>query len=543
MRVASFTLIFAFMTTGVSFAQKPLMSHAKLESVKVYRALAELQSSVVFTVPSGRFELVVGNVAEAIDENSVQIAVAEGTMRVQSVQFTGDYYKTFGEPESHGQLSGYVERVRSAEEVLAKLQIELEAQRKSLELLDGNQRLLVGQSSASVDELAKLRAFYTKERIAIGEAIRVLEARVKEQEARVQESKSNLQAEESKIQGDVAKGALIIKGFSSKGGAVRLSISYLALNAGWSPLFEVEGLDINSPLAFHARAVVRQHTGMNWQGVKLSFVNATPFRHNVAPELSPWFLYAKQPSPPRAMRSMAMKSAPMREAMGAGVAAEEEEMFYSIEEERDFIVESNQLNVSYEVGSLWDIRSNNEEHQIDLYRQEVPAEYIYFTAPNYQPEAYLIAEISDFHQYNLISAPATIVFERMYVGKTYLDAESTEDKLKVTLGYDRGISVRRENVDDKSDRRIFSGGQERLVTYDLVIRNNKREEVRILVADRYPLSTDERVKIELLESSAANVEKEKGFLRWDLKLAPSESRKLRVSFKVRYPRGMRLENF
>ena len=56
------------------------------------------------------------------------------------------------------------------------------------------------------------------------------------------------------------------------------------------------------------------------------------------------------------------------------------------------------------------------------------------------------------------------------------------------------------------------------------------------VKDRFPLSNNEAVKIEVLDKSGAVKDDEKGFLTWNIKLSPSETKKLRVSYKVRYPK-------
>ncbi|MDR3272628.1 MAG: DUF4139 domain-containing protein, partial [Flavobacteriaceae bacterium] len=60
--------------------------------------------------------------------------------------------------------------------------------------------------------------------------------------------------------------------------------------------------------------------------------------------------------------------------------------------------------------------------------------------------------------------------------------------------------------------------------------------------DQYPLSTDKEITIELLEDGKANVNKESGFLTWQIKLSSNESRKVRFSYKVRSPKDKTIEN-
>ena len=201
-----------------------------------------------------------------------------------------------------------------------------------------------------------------------------------------------------------------------------------------------------------------------------------------------------------------------------------------------FNVNANELNTSYDIDIPYDILSNNEDHLISLYQQKIPADYQYFTAPNYNREAYLLAKIKDFSKYNLVSAPASIIFENMYIGETRISPDQTNNEMNITLGNDPKISIRREDVQDKSGEKFLSSYREKVITYDLVIKNNKKEQISIEVKDRFPLSNNEAVKIEVLDKSGAAKDDEKGFLTWNIKLSPSETKKLRVSYKVRYPK-------
>ncbi|HZE83329.1 MAG TPA: DUF4139 domain-containing protein, partial [Puia sp.] len=51
-----------------------------------------------------------------------------------------------------------------------------------------------------------------------------------------------------------------------------------------------------------------------------------------------------------------------------------------------------------------------------------------------------------------------------------------------------------------------------------------------------PLSTNKEIEGELLDSSGAEVNTETGVLTWKLQLAPGESKKVRVSYSIKYPK-------
>ncbi|WP_411377600.1 DUF4140 domain-containing protein [Flavobacterium psychrophilum] len=66
-------LIFTVLVSVISFAQKPIFVSAKVKSATVYFNAAEISQSTNVQLPSGTSEIVVKNVANYLNENSVQI--------------------------------------------------------------------------------------------------------------------------------------------------------------------------------------------------------------------------------------------------------------------------------------------------------------------------------------------------------------------------------------------------------------------------------------------------------------------------------------
>ncbi|WP_344815990.1 mucoidy inhibitor MuiA family protein [Flavobacterium cheonanense] len=205
-------------------------------------------------------------------------------------------------------------------------------------------------------------------------------------------------------------------------------------------------------------------------------------------------------------------------------------------------INENQLNVSFDIDIPYDILSNGKAHSVALKEIKLPATYKYYAAPRVDKEAFLLAEINDYSKYNLLPGEANIIFEGLYVGKTTINPNQTADTLNLSMGRDKKINIKREKVVDKSGTKFLSSYKEQTFTYDLTVRNNKKEEIFMLLKDQYPLSTDKEVTIELLEDGKAKVNSETGILTWELKLAPNETKKIRISYKVKYPKDKVIDN-
>ncbi len=540
--------LFAFLfllSANLFFAQKPIYTKAKVTAVKVYRNSAELQNTVSFSVPSGISEIVIGNISEEINEKTIQIGVNSKNISILSSQFTSDYSTDFKMDTTNPQIKKVNDSIKIVENLISKNRIELDANKKAVELLDKNQTVLVGSNSSNVAQLTQLTEFYTNKRIELENKLVSLKTKGDDLSKKLSRLKSSLKTKEQKEAEEFADGVIVLKLMSPTAGNIKLNINYLTDNVSWKPYYEIKAEKISAPLDVTFKAIVKQNTGLDWKGVKLTLINGNSSRNNYAPTVSPWFIYARSPKEREIQREeISGKSAVMRARKTVSVDAAEYDVSNALEGRAEgiavgyagFNVNANELNTSYDIDIPYDILSNNEDHLISLYQQKIPADYQYFTAPNYNREAYLLAKIKDFNKYNLVSAPASIIFENMYIGETRVSPDQTNNEMNITLGNDPKISIRREEVQDKSGEKFLSSYREKVITYDLVIKNNKKEQISIEVKDRFPLSNNEAVKIEVLDKSGAVKDDEKGFLTWNIKLSPSETKKLRVSYKVRYPK-------
>ncbi len=199
-------------------------------------------------------------------------------------------------------------------------------------------------------------------------------------------------------------------------------------------------------------------------------------------------------------------------------------------------VAENQLNIAFDIDIPYDILSNGKVHSVSLKEIKLPATYKYYAAPKVENEAFLLAEIADYSKYNLLQGEANIIFEGMYVGKTFIEPSQTSDTLNLSMGRDKKVSIKREKVADKSGTKFLSSRKEQTFTYDITVRNNKKELVELLLKDQYPLTTNKEIEVELLQSDSAKINSETGILTWQLQLKPNETKKIRISYRVKYPK-------
>ena len=89
---------------------------------------------------------------------------------------------------------------------------------------------------------------------------------------------------------------------------------------------------------------------------------------------------------------------------------------------------------------------------------------------------------------------------------------------------------------DFSSIKFLGSNKKQTFTYEITVRNNKKEPIQMELQDQYPLSTTKDIEVELLQHEGATVNDETGIVTWKVQLAPGEIKKYRLSYSVKYPK-------
>lgn len=520
------------------YAQKPVFTTAKVKNVTVYFNSAEISQTTSATLPKGTSEIVVKNVADYLNENTVQIG-APANVTVLSVQFTNNYISEYEIDENSPLIIKVRDSIVQVEKEIKKINNTKIAETKTIELLDKNQQVSGINSGLSVLELTKMVDYYKTTRNQISNSVDLLDEKIKKLNEKLANLRNKLEINTQK-EDKTSRGKLVLQVMNETAGSVNFDINYLTTNANWKPFYDLRANSISEPIEMMYKAQVSQNTGIDWKQVKLTLSSGNPNQNNQAPILNAWFLrYGYDRN--AAYEKDDAKSNTLSEVVVQGYSQSVTRVDKASISKYTTIQE-NQLNISFEIDIPYDILSNGKAHSVALKEINLPATYKYYAAPRVEKEAFLLAEISDYSKYNLLPGEANIIFEGMYVGKTGINPNQTSDTLNLSMGRDKKISIKREKVVDKSGTKFLSSKKEQTFTYDITLRNNKKETVELLLKDQYPLSPDKEIEIELKESDGAKVNVETGILTWNLKLKPNETKVIRISYKVRYPKDKVIDN-
>jgi len=521
-------------TYGVQAQNQPLFN-ANLEAATVYRNGVELNHTVKVNLPAGSSELILGNIANNIDQNSIQISTP-ANVTILSTTFVRDYLKNESKSPAYLKVEDSLD---IAKRELNAIENKKAVDENLLVLLDKNQTV-GGTGGLSVAELIKMADYYKTKQLELKNSIynyTVLQQKQIQKISRLQKQLAELGADQSGT-----KGQLLIQITSNAAiSGASFNLSYLSQSAYWTPFYDLRAENVSAPLKIVYKANVVQFTGLDWKKVKLSLSTGSPTQSGTAPLLSAWFLrfgsanedYKKQQYQ-NTIQSLERRVPGLKSEVAADVIAVKDQNLAS--------QSTNALNTSFDIDIPYDIASNSKPHSVILNTYNQAVNYKYYSVPKLEADAFLLAEITNYEQLNLLPGEANIIFENTYVGKSYISPNATTDTLNLSMGRDKKIIVKREKVIEQNAIKTIGSSKRQTFTYEIRLRNGKKDPVNLLLKDQYPISTDKAIEVELLNADGAAVNAETGVLTWKLTLQPGVTQKIRISYSVKYPKDQNIEN-
>jgi len=521
-------LIIVFISSGQT--EKPVKAEIKHVTVFPDRAQVEHETSVSIT--GGKSILKLSGLSPYIDVQSIQVK-GFGDFTVLSVIHQNNYLENLED-------SPEVKNIRSQIEVLqSKIEDEsaaLYTLKEKEAFMISNRAMLVKETTITADHVKSVIDLYTSNMDQIATTRLKKERLIKEYNKQI----TALQQQISDKMGRqrLPSGEILVSVSSENLVQGKLTFSYVVANAGWYPSYDIRVEDIKNPVNIIYKANVFQNSGIDWNDVKLSFSNATPWVTGDIPVIYPWFIDFYTPI------------ARMLEGRTPGVAINRSEAADSKKAEAYIMVQEEAMEsapvmvqkqigettIIFDVSVPYSIPSNGKMQTVEIQRLPAPASYKYVTAPKLMPHAYLTANITDWAELSLQSGEATLYFENTFVGKSTLNVTQLTDTLALSLGTDNSILVKREKRKDFTSRKVFGSNKTDTFSFLITIRNNKTNQVAITLNDQIPVSSNSSITVEAVELTGGRLNNQTGEIKWDLELKPQETKQIVFTYSVRYPK-------
>lgn len=513
-----------------------------ISEVTVYRSGAKLSSTATVRIPAGNSEVVFENLSPYFNANSLQVKIAGGATLVSAIF----QMKTPGPgPENP--------RAPVLRDSLVLLGDEFTRIRDERDVLNSESTLITSKmnqigsttpgtpttQTLSVTELRELSTFYRQRLLEIKD--RLLQLVIKER--KTNEIYKKMQETLKQLQPNVGNqtGEIVLKIESASAQSAEITCTYLVTQASWTPLYDLRSQGLDKALQLVYKANVRNLSGFDWKAVRLHLSTANPLVNNDRPILSPIFvdfrpLYVQQQkndlSRELNVYNMAQVAAAPGAARDRAEADEMEDVVFSTTTSNN-----DDLVTNFDLTKPQDILANGRDNVVTVDEQDIPAEYEYHAVPKLQAAVFLLAKITDYGKYNLLPGAANIFYQDTYIGQTTINPQTVSDTMLISLGRDEQITIKRMQPKDFTERKkIFNSSIRETYAYEIAIKNNKSIPIKLEILDQLPVSKQKEIEVSLDEKDGAEYNEDFGKLKWLLTIPANQSKRVRFSYSVKYPK-------
>ncbi len=511
-------------------ADEKSVTATTLKEVKVFLSGAQINRIAKTSVESGTTTLAFEGLSSMIQSNSISIT-GEGNVMIMSVGYRLNY---LNEKPKSAELKSLEDSLEHLNITLNKLVLTENVYNDDISFLNSNKATGGANSGVNSENLKKVMDYYHQKMIDV--RTRLLE--LADQKKKIVEKINKVNQQISELNGKLNQptGTILVTINAKATATVNLNINYYVTGAGWTPNYDIRSENINSPVSLQYKGSVFQQTGEQWKNVKLSLSTANPVLGGKKPELNNWYLNFYEPRTYYRSEQMApmMKD---KDGLDQVVVTSANAV-----QKPDVTVQQNQLETEFDIQNPYSVNSDGQPVQVDIQSSTLNVNYAYFSTPKLDKDAFLMASLTGWESLNLLSGKANVYFENGYVGESFIDPSVATDTFKISLGRDKRIVVKREQVKNLSSTKFIGSNVVREFVYEISIRNTKKEAVELTVEDQIPIANNSDIKVTVNDLSNGNLKAETGMINWKVNVKPGETQKIRFGFTVKYPKGKAISN-
>ena len=507
-----------------------------VSQVTVFRQGAQLYGELPFMVQSGTVDIVAGGLSPYIDPNSIQVK-GEGDFMIMGVNHRNNYLENPAETEL---ITGLRKKIEALSDKIEDEKTAIDVLLEKELFLKSNYDVVTNKSTITPEQLKALLDIYSSNTESVKTSILKKKRLIKDYEEEKKQLENQLATTVDKSKLPTGEIVITVTGTKSSGG--KLKLSYVVMNAGWYPSYDIRVDDIASPASITYRANIWQNSGIDWKDVKVSLSNASPMTAGALPTLNPWFVDFYQPYDYQGLNEVVVVARGTKAKPVARDAAKAEEAMMMDAESAPLPVTVSESNISFsfDVNVAQTILSDGKPEVVELQRLTVPATYSYAATPKLTTSAYLMGYITDWDEYNLLPGESNIYFSNTFTGKGFINTAELTDTLPVSLGADNNITIRREKRKDFTSQKLIGANRIETFSFLIPVRNNKSQAATIKLRDQIPLSQNSDIIVEALELTGGKLNSATGEITWDFKVEPRDTREIILTYSVKYPKNKKV---
>lgn len=588
-------------------------STCPIHSVTVYNDRAEITRSITTElVEIGAHEIVIYDLSPEIEPDSIRIIGGEGNASILEVS----HEEVYGDREDLDQTAILLKKIESLLADKQKNNAQLERNKKERAWLEGfAQTVRSGGSAAANPALAsadlKVEGFLTN----TTEFLRYYSEqskRLDDSDFSIQESIRDIASQEQQIKKKISslqqhhliafrREVSVVMHVPGKTKVV-LHLSYLIMNAHWTPSYDVRMDSEDDSLELQYFGSITNASGEDWNNVHLSLSTASPSIGGAPPPLRSLRIDIQGRTPLANSYRTPQNNKPRVQKIEDDVQSAHDEIMKNIDvmltrgerleslmdkteelqtQAWEFKKQTNQLkgrnrlgnilgmgntgsggsmtvvtafaesshvgaaNATFEIPRASSIVSDNKPHKVTISVIQLKAKLSHYATPDTSGHVYLKASATNTtEQYPFLAGPMNTFMNGNFIAKSQMNDVSPGEKFSVFLGVDPGVRLDVKPVrrfQEKQTGMIYKNNSESF-RHTSIVKNTRKDKVHLTVIVQIPVTGDDRIKVKLLHPELKGNVKfiDNKSLRWKFALAPSAQEELTYHYNVEWPSGVNI---
>lgn len=171
--------------------------------------------------------------------------------------------------------------------------------------------------------------------------------------------------------------------------------------------------------------------------------------------------------------------------------------------------------------------------KVMIWKQNININPYYFAIPEQDASQYLAIHLTDLEQYDILNCEAAVYLDGEFSRNLFL--EQGELDKRVVLGRAKGANIVRKTITNDKVTKKIQGKVLHVSHFQFIVKNETKDEIKLQIYDRVPISSEPNVSIEIQNSSDANINHETGICTWDITLPGEQTKTLDLSYIISYP--------
>ncbi|MGZ4043674.1 MAG: DUF4139 domain-containing protein [Bacteroidia bacterium] len=523
-----------------------------VKSVILYLDGAEVAQSKQVSLNPGRTLLTFTGLSPKLISKSIQVNVPPDVM-VLSVSDKINFLNTQRITPRGKQLKDSLELFEDAN---TQGNYELSALNQEKAMLAKNESIGGHEKGLLVSELKLAADFYRARLKDINTELFKLEKKMTKNNEIIARLQNQL-SENGDVETPTAEISILVS--SATKTSANIDLKYVVKESCWSPSYYLISEDVNKPIELKYRAKVYNNSGIDWTDVKIKLSTADPMQSASKPDINPWYLnfsspvvynaygnsnqydnnnYKSQVNAPVSQSQSLYEMQAMEKITDKKGKKDENFQLPKIQYEE---VQVSELSAEFDIKQAYSIPSDAKPYIVDVITYNLNATFQYYSVPKVEKEAFMLARITGWEELDLVEGPANVYLAGTFVGQSYINTRSVDDTLNLSFGRDKKIMVTRTKLKDFNSERTAGTSRKATYSYEIVVKNNHKGPVQIEVEDQLPVSQNSEIIVDAIELSKAEHNALTGQLKWKLSLNPDETKKIILTYSVKYPKNKSLQ--